>query len=185
MTYSDRNLWSKIQRGNIKAFEALYKGYFSSLCLYAFSLIPDEELVKEIVNDVFLKIWEKKRNIDIQYGIKPYLYRCVHNACIDYLELKKGIRKDQLTHISDKITELTGQDEEFIFQQIIHAEVERDVMKSIDKLPPQCKEVFILSRFDLLTYNEISERLNISVNTVKTQIARALESLRGNLKQYL
>lgn len=185
MKDSAQNLWREVKTGDKKAFETLYKSYFSSLCLYAFSIIPDEELVKEIVNDVFLKIWQKLGDIDIKHGIKPFLYRCVHNSCIDYLELKKGLRQDQMINISDKHKELIGQNEEYIFEQLSFHEVEKDVMKSIDQLPPHCKEIFLLSRFELLTYNEISEKLNISVNTVKTQVSRALDSLRTNLKKYL
>lgn len=78
MAMSTQNLWQKVRKGNIKAFETLYKSYFPSLCLYSYGLIPDEGLVEEIVNDVFLKFWDKRREIDIQYGIKPYLFRCVH-----------------------------------------------------------------------------------------------------------
>ena len=185
MAMSAPNLWQKVKRGNIKAFETLYKCYFPSLCLYSCGLIPDEELVKEIVNDVFLKIWDKRREINIQSGIKPYLFRCVHNACLDHMRLKKSIRYYQKTDITDKIRELADPDEEYIFKQIALKRLEKDVTIRIDKLPARCEEIFVLSRYELLSYTEISERLNISVNTVKTQISRALDSLRISLKKYL
>ena len=185
MVMSTQNLWQKVKKGNIKAFETLYKSYFPSLCLYSYGLIPDEEFVKEIVNDVFLKIWDKRTEIDIQYGIKPYLFRCVHNACLDHMRLKKNIRHYQKSDITNKIMKLADHDEEYIFQQIALKGLEEDVTMSIDKLPDRCKEIFILSRYELLSYTEISERLNISVNTVKTQISRALDSLRVSLKKYL
>jgi RNA polymerase sigma-70 factor, ECF subfamily len=185
MEISTKILWQKVKKGNLKAFETLYKSYFPSLCLYSYGLIPDEELVKEIVNDVFLKIWDKRTEIDVQYGVKPYLFRCVHNACLDHLRLKKSLRQYQLTVITDKIRELADPDDEYIFQQITLKGLEKDVTTSIDKLPDRCREIFILSRYELLSYTEISERLNISVNTVKTHISRALESLRVSLKKYL
>ena len=185
MSDSNQHLWRRIRKGDKKAFEVLYKTYFSPLCLYAYGFIPDEELIKEIVNDVFLRIWQKHRDIEIKYGIKPYLYRCIHNACMDYLEIKKTIKKNKITSISAELLELTGDDEEFILERLILKDVEKDVLSGINKLPPQCREVFILSRYEMLSYNEISEKLNISVNTVKTQISRALESLRINLKKYL
>ncbi len=182
---STQNLWQKVKKGNIRAFEILYKCYFPSLCLYSYGLIPDEELVKEIVNDVFLKIWDKRTEIDIQYGIKPYLFRCVHNACLDHRRLKKNIKQYQTIDISDKIRELADPDEDYLLQQIALKKLEEDVTFSIDQLPARCKEIFILSRYELLSYTEISEKLNISVNTVKTQISRALDSLRISLKRYL
>ena len=185
MGVSSPNLWKKVKKGNIRAYEILYKCYFPSLCLYSYGLIPDEELVKEIVNDVFLKIWDKRTEIDIQYGVKPYLFRCVHNACLDYIRLKKNQRKYRITDISDEIRELADPDEEYIFKQIALKKLEEDVTMSIDQLPERCREIFILSRYELLTYVEISEKLNISVNTVKTQISRALDSLRVSLKKYL
>ncbi len=182
---STQDLWQKVKKGNIRAFEILYKSYFPSLCLYSYGLIPDEGLVKEIVNDVFLRIWDKRREIDIQHGIKPYLFRCVHNACLDHLRLKKNTRQNQMIDISDDIRELADPDEEYIFQQISLKTLEKDVTICIDQLPARCKEIFVLSRYELLSYNEISEKLNISVNTVKTQISRALDSLRVSLKKYL
>ena len=185
MVISTPSLWQKVRKGNIKAFETLYKSYFPSLCLYSYGLIPDEGLVKEIVNDVFLKIWDKRREIDIQYGIKPYMFRCVNNACLDHTRLKKSIRQYQKTDIPDKIRKLADHDEEYIFQQIALKKLEEDVTMSIDQLPDRCREIFILSRYELLSYTEISERLNISVNTVKTQISRALDSLRVSLTKYL
>jgi RNA polymerase sigma-70 factor, ECF subfamily len=185
MTGSDQDLWQKIKQGNKKAFEIVYKSHFTSLCLYAYGLIPDKEFVKEIVNDVFLKIWDKRLEIDIKYGIKSYLYRCVHNSCIDYLSLKKEIRQNQKISITDGVKELIGEDEDYIFDQLHLNTLEADVMKSIEQLAPRCREVFMLSRFDLLSYREISEKLNISVNTVKTQMSRALDSLRVQLKEYL
>jgi RNA polymerase sigma-70 factor, ECF subfamily len=184
MTMPTQNLWKKVKKGNIQAFEALYKSYFTSLCLYSYGLIPDEGLVKEIVNDVFLKIWDKRRDIDIQFGIKPYLFRCVHNSCLDHLRLVKNNGHYRVTNIND-IKELADPDEEYLLHQIAFKKLEDDVTLSIDHLPARCREIFILSRYELLSYIEISEKLNISVNTVKTQISRALESLRVSLKDYL
>ena len=135
MAMSTQNLWQKVKKGNIKAFEILYKCYFPSLCLYSYGLIPDEELVKEIVNDVFLKIWDKRREIDIQCGIKPYLFRCVHNACLDHMRLKNNLRQYQTTVITDIIKELSDPDEEYIFQQIALKKLEENVTISIDQLP--------------------------------------------------
>jgi RNA polymerase sigma-70 factor (ECF subfamily) len=83
------------------------------------------------------------------------------------------------------MTEIIGQDEDDLLEVLSSRDLESDVTKGIQKLPPQCREIFLLSRFDLLTYQEISEKLNISVNTVKTQISRALDQLRGSLKKYL
>lgn len=87
--------------------------------------------------------------------------------------------------ISDEIIELADPDEEYLLQQLALKNLEEDVTRSIDQLPDRCREIFILSRYELLSNIEISERLNISVNTVKTHISRALDSLRISLNEYL
>jgi RNA polymerase sigma-70 factor (family 1) len=185
MKESSHVIWQKITKSDKKAFEILYKEYFPSLCLYAYGFIHDEEYVMEIVNDVFLRIWEKRSEIDINHGIKPYLYRCTHNKCIDKLAVKKELKADMMVELADKVNELCGQDEESILMQISLNNLESDIQKSIEELPPKCREIFKLSRYDMLSYYEISKKLDISVNTIKTQITRALDSLRIKLKEHL
>lgn len=185
MTGNDHKIWLKVKKKEIGAFELLYKKYFTPLCLHAYSIITHKEIATEIVNDIFLKIWRESVNIEIDKGIKPYLYRSVHNACLDYLKSKDRARLNNTIVISEKIKELIFIDEGSILDILSFQDVEKEVMKSINQLPPQCKEVFLLSRFELMTYREISEKLNISVNTVKTQMVRALNSLKISLKKYL
>lgn len=182
----DQYIWWKIKKGDKKAFEVLYKSYYSCLCLYAYGLIADEEFVKEIVNDVFLKVWEKRDMIQIKFGIKPYLYKSVYNSCIDNRKLIRRLRFFRADdHISFKLEEIVECDSEYIIDKIIYNELEKDVARGIDKLPGRCKEIFVLSRFELLSYIEISEKLNISVNTVKTQMSRAMERLRVELAKHI
>ncbi|HEY4785557.1 MAG TPA: sigma-70 family RNA polymerase sigma factor, partial [Bacteroidales bacterium] len=116
---------------------------------------------------------------------KPYLFRSVHNACVNYLQTVNASNRKNQIELTDKFNESVADSDEYIFDKLTFDEVERDVMDAINHLPPQCREIFCKSRFDLLSYNEISEMLNISVNTVKTQISRALDSLKEQLKHYL
>lgn len=183
MTWSDKEIWEGIKNNNKKLFELLFHKYFDSLCLYSHSLVKNKEVAEEIVNDVFLKIWQKRGQIQIIHGIKPYLFRSVYNASNDYFRQNSSLIT--FSEIDDQICEIIGTDEEYIFDSLQIEKVQTDVLEAVNKLPEQCKVIFCLSRFDLLTYNEISERLNISVNTVKTQISRALDSLREQLGRYL
>jgi RNA polymerase sigma-70 factor (ECF subfamily) len=178
-------LWIKVKNGDLKAFELLYKSNFSALCLYAYGIVRDYEIVKEIVNDVFLKIWQKREELEIRYEIKSYLLRCVHNGCCNYLKSKSASGWSKLKEMNDNMEEIIGTNEDGLLEIMSYRDVEKDVTRSIEELPPQCREIFHLSRFDLFTYQEISEKLNISVNTVKTQISRALVQLRGSLRKYL
>jgi RNA polymerase sigma-70 factor (ECF subfamily) len=182
--WSDNDLWEKIKSNDKKSLELLFNRYYNSLCLYSFNLVNNEETGEEIVNEVFLKIWMKRHHIRINYGIKPYLFRCVFNACVDYLEQNQVSRK-QFVEIDDRINEIVGYNEDTIFDYFYTEQIEKDVSEAISRLPEQCRKIFCLNRFELLTYSEIAERLNISVNTVKTQISRAMESLREQLGKYL
>lgn len=185
MTFLEKELWNKIKQNDKKAFESVFDRFYGSLSLYAFGIVKDSEAAKEIVTDVFVKIWQIRHNIEITHGLKPYLFRSTSNACINYLHSANTLRQKDTIELTDKIKELVADNDENIIDKLSLDEVERDVMDAINHLPRQCREIFCKSRFDLLSYDEISEILNISVNTVKTQISRALDSLREQLKQYL
>lgn len=184
MALSDKEIWGKIKKSDLKSFESLFCRYHDQLCLYSYGLVVNEDAAEEIVNDVFLKIWTKREQIHINIGIKPYLFRCVFNACADYLNHNNDIKQSNNTDIDQQINKLIGSGEEYIFSLLQSKEVEKDVLHAIEQLPKQCRIIFCLSRFEILTYAEISERLNISINTVKTQMSRALESLRKQLRKY-
>jgi RNA polymerase sigma-70 factor (family 1) len=182
MTRSDMEIWEMIKNDDKKSFEMLFNRYHDSLCLYSYGLVRNEETAEEMVNDVFFKIWSKRSFIQINYGIRQYLFRCVFNACTDYFRLNHHLSQFSFVEVDEDINSTIGANDECILNELENEDIQKDVMKAIDQLPPQCKAIFCLSRFDLLTYNEISEKLNISVNTVKTQMSRALDSLRNQLQ---
>jgi RNA polymerase sigma-70 factor, ECF subfamily len=184
MTWSDKEIWEKIKNNDKKSFERLFNRYHDSLCLYSYGLVKNEEAAEEIVNDVFFKIWSKRDFIQINYGIRQYLFRSVFNACTDFIRQNLFLSQYSFVEVDDWMNETIETNEEDIFNLLENEDIRKDVMKAIEQLPPQCKVIFCLSRFDLLTYNEISERLNISVNTVKTQMSRSLDALRKHLAKY-
>ncbi len=185
MVLSDKEMWEKIKNDDRKSFEMLFNQYHDSLCLFSYGIVRNEEVAEEIVNDVFFKIWSKRSLIQINFGIKQYLFRSVYNASLDYKKQDRISSQYSFVEIDALINETIGTNEEYVFNLIDNECVQKDLMDAIEQLPPQCKVVFCLSRFDLLTYNEISERLNISVNTVKTQMSRALDTLRKLLDKYI
>ncbi len=185
MIYNDKEIWDKVKKNDKKTFELIFNKFYNSLCLYSFGVVKDEEVSKEIVADVFLKLWQKRQQIEFIHGLKPYLFRSVLNASLDHLDTVKKNNQYQKVEITDKIKELVAYDGENIIDKLFLDDVEKDVEQAINNLAPQCKEIFCLSRFYQLTYEEISTKLNISINTVKTQMCRALESLREQLGRYL
>ena len=185
MALTDKEIWERISKNDTKSFESLFCRYHDPLCLYAYGLVKDEDDVEEIVNDVFIRIWTRRNQIYINTGIKPYLFRCVYNACVEHLNQRSSARQKVNNEMDQQINLIAGSTEEDIFNLLRIEEVEKDLSEAIGQLPEQRRKIFLLSRYELLTYAEISERLNISVNTVKTQISRALESLREQLHKYL
>ncbi len=180
-------LTERIKQGDQKAFELLFKLYHVPLCNYAKIYVKHIDIANEIVQDTFIRIWESKSGLDPNQSLKSYLYRSVHNNCINYFRRKQinsRLTEEYKAEVLQRI-EILGHDfNESRFDQLITDELELTIQKSIDNLPEQCREVFILSRYYDLTYQQIAEKLSISINTVKTQISRALEKIRENLKVF-
>lgn len=173
-----KNLILKIKNDDSKAFDLLFYDNYEVLCNYAFSIIKDFEASEDIVQDFFVKIWVNRANLTPSKFSKSYIFRSVHNSCLNYI--KHQFVKDKyqsVQHISDRIDDFQDSLEDFELMQQIEL--------AIQKLPDKCRNIFCLSRFEGLKYKEIAARLNISENTVDTQIRRALQFLRDDLKQYL
>lgn len=183
----EKNIIKLLNLADENAFEAVFKEFFSGLCQYAYRIVKSQAIAEEIVEDLFLHLWENAGKNDINTALRPYLYKSVYNRCLKYLRHIK---------VEQKYAEYSGyclKDEEmystfsqdFPLANIIAKELSSDIKKAINDLPEQCREIFLLQRESELTYNEIAEKLNISINTVKTQMARALCKIRDSLKDYL
>jgi len=184
MAWSEKEIWEKIKKNDKKSFEMLFNHYHDSLCLYSYGLVKNEETAEEIVNDVFFKIWNKRDVIQINYNVRQYLFRSVFNASTDFFRQNLSSSQHSFIEIDELINETIGTNEDYIINFLDNEDLQKDLIEAIELLPSKCKIIFCLSRFDLLTYSEISERLNISVNTIKTQMSRALDTLRKHLEKY-
>ncbi|MFH2142332.1 MAG: RNA polymerase sigma-70 factor [Bacteroidota bacterium] len=163
-----------------KSFEALFREYFVPLCSYARKFIYDMDSSKEIVQDVYINLWEKRDTIEMDKSVKSYLYTSVHNRCLNHIRDNKKFDKGNIR------IEHTHYDREWVDNdKLVEAENENKIMNSINSLPQKCREIFILSRFEQLKYNEIAEKTGISVKTVEAQMSKALKLLRENLSEFL
>jgi len=159
-----------------KIFENIFHQYYSPLCNYAIKIVKEDGVVEDIVQNVFISIWEsgKFNNIDNYEG---FLLRAVKYKSIDYLRLKRITSDIPLESISELTPPKTSSD-------IAEEDIEPLLHFFASKLPPKTKEVFLLSRKSGMAYKEISEELDISVKTVENQMGRALRILRKVLKDY-
>ena len=176
-----------LMRGDEKIFEKIFKFYFNRLVYYAQEFILDEEVAKEIVQDIFMKLWERKETLSENTNIQAYLFVLTRNQCLNYLKhIKIGnqFRKYSQEQARSMELNLTALEDE-CSEKLIAAELEQRINEAVDSLPDQCKKVFEMSRYDGLKYKQIAEKLNISVKAVEANISRALRQLSEYLKDYL
>jgi RNA polymerase sigma-70 factor (ECF subfamily) len=177
----------QLKQGNEKAFCYLFEIHYSLLCHIAFEFLKDDFLAETIVGDVIFHLWEKRETTDIQTSLRAYLVRSVRNRCINYLQLEHVQKETHLLPYDELLqTEgLLSVSENYPLATLLEKELEHEINKSIENLPDECRVVFKMSRFDDLKYQEIAEKMNISVNTVKYHIKNALSKLNCDLTKYL
>jgi len=183
----EKILFTRTQEGDEDSFEILFNHYYRQLCTYASVFVKYPDVAEEIVQETFIRIWEKRTMISIRTTFKAYLYRSVHNNCINYLKSKRHLGKKDEAFRDEvlKQTELNRKNlDAGIIDKIVSEEFDTKFSRALESLPPQCLEVFLMCRNEKLSYSEIAEKLGISVNTVKTQMKRALSRLRDSLDKY-
>jgi len=174
---TDSELFSQIRKGDKIAFEKIFRSYYSFLCSYANKYLKDTDVAEEIVQELFFQIWQKKDSLQITTSVKSYLFRSVHNSCINHIRQKTIHRKHEEIILSENI----GSDAHDPDQHDEQGN-EKIVRDAIDRLPTERRRIFIMSRFDELSYKEIAEKLRLSVKTVENQMGKALKFIRDELK---
>jgi len=142
--------------------------------------VKDFETAKEIVQDAFISMWEKRETIDMSRPVKSYLTMVIHNKCTNYL---RDNRKFD-TYLLD-IENLLDVQEYESSDSLIEEELKAKIDSAIAELPEKCREIFVLNRFESLKYQQIADKLQISVKTVETQMSKALQHMRVRLAEYV
>ncbi|MFW5707749.1 MAG: RNA polymerase sigma-70 factor [Bacteroidota bacterium] len=154
----------------------LFDLYYNNLCRFASGYLSDPDTAEEIVQQVFINLWNQREKIDPEKQIKSYLFTSVKNRCLNHIRDNRKYRSYYL----DVETELEIQvDEKDIFAE---AELEKRLSQALEKLPEKCREVFVLCRFEEMKYKEVADKLNISQKTVEAQMSKALKILREEFK---
>jgi RNA polymerase sigma-70 factor, ECF subfamily len=177
-------LFDRLKVDDQKALEYLFSIYFHRLNDFAKHVIKDNDVSQDIVQEVFVKVWDKRAEIR-NINLEAFLFRLVRNGCIDYIkQLKLVNNRMQEMQISSKCEELYRID--FVGNEpylIIEKELKAKIDNTIQKLPDRCREVFILSRIDGMKNKEIAEKLNISIKNVERHMNRALKSFREDFSE--
>lgn len=177
---NDRLAIRKIQGGDIKAFEMLFRKYYEDLCRWAYRYLHDKDSAEEIVQDLFYHLWRDHLAVSIQVSVKSYLYKAVSNNC--RMLLKKQSRR---TAIESEIAKRISATQEQPSELVEASEITEVVNRTLSELPERPAMIFRMSRYEGLKYREIAEKLSISVKTVEANMGKALEMFRKNLQEYI
>lgn len=167
----DRNIWKNIVADDMDALRKLHDKYYSQMFLWACKYLRRKTVVEELVADCFIKLWKNRKHIIVEKSLKAYLFLMLRNEIVSYKRQSKNNLEIKLDELPDVLNE------EIINKQDYYA----SLYKAIQRIPERRRKVLELAVFESLTYREIAERLDISLNTVKTQIARSYQFLKEEL----
>lgn len=170
----------QVAAGNQLAFRQLYHGFHKRLFHFAFSLVKTKENAEEIVEDVFIKLWNQRQSIGQINNLKVYLYTATKNTALNYLSKKA---RESIVQPFDDIDITLAQTDLSPEEILITAELSQHIRTAVESLPPRCKMIFKLIREDGLRYKEVSEILNIAVNTIDAQMAIAVRRIAEAIRK--
>ena len=171
-----------------KNFSGIYLVYFPKMVRFAQEYVISEEDAKNIVQDLFLYLWEHREMLESISNLNAFLYTLIKNRCIDFYRLssRKGLKRESLSDIQERELHLKIDAlQQFDTNIFSENEIEELLEKAIEKLPEKCRQVFIMSRIDGMKHDEIARKLEISVNTVQNHVSSAIRKLKVELKDYL
>ncbi|HJA16084.1 MAG TPA: RNA polymerase sigma-70 factor [Candidatus Butyricimonas faecavium] len=181
MDYSeDRELLMLLRHGEISAFVDIYTKYYDALLNYADRLLNDVETARDVVQQVYYKIWENRATLNISLSVKAYLFRSVYHGSLNTLAHRKNIQKYEQEQLSDFYFSTIIQSPE-AEETLWKSDIEEAIQEAITVLPEKCREVFVLSKIEGLKNREIAEKLGISEKTVERHMSIALSKLRDEL----
>ena len=181
----DRMLLAQMRAGEGHAFTILFSRYYDALCAFASGYTASRSEAEEIVEDVFVRVWELRDRLDVRESLKAYLYTATRNRALNRLRDEKAeARRLDETRFDDAPPGM-GQPTPALDEAIHAAEFGRAVELAVEQLPPRSRQVFLLHRQHGLTYGEIAAALEISPKTVENLLGRALKHLRARLTRFL
>jgi len=173
-------LLDELKQGNKESFSLLFKRYYKDLVLFGGTFLVDKETCEDIVQQVFLKLWEDRETLFIKTSLKSYLLKSVQNACFDEIKHKSVVREHEDYVQSSSLSEYIDTE-----NYILYSDLQKHLKEALEKIPPQYREPFEMNRFEGLKYIEITEKLNVSQRTIEERISKAIKLLRIHLKDIL
>ncbi len=178
--YEERFIFDRMVKGDKTVFRHFFEKYYQPLCNHINFYIHNPSVAEEIAQDVYVYFWEKREDIVINKSVKSYLFTAAKNRSLNHLRNEKA-----KLNIREKIAKTVENSSDETPEKIMDIQwLNNLIQQAIDTLPPKCREVFMLSREQKLSYKEIAQYLNISIKTVENQMGKALKLLREFLHPY-
>lgn len=170
----DQIIWRQLQNKDSEALKQIFFAYHASLVARAYHYVNDQQVAEELVQDLFMSLWEKAGRTTLQGRLENYLKVAIRNRSLNYL--KSQFARQRFVDFEERFSEVEVQPEQYDLDQLAD-----NIDRAIRQLPNKCREIFILSRRHDMSYQEIADKLEISKKTVETQIGIALKKLRALL----
>lgn|SRR5690606_16141287 len=175
----EKALLHALQKGDTSAFQQVYNQYYSSLYVHAYNKLRDRDAAKDIVHDLFANIWQRRESLTVTGKLSSYLYASVRNRILDYIS-KEQSKTSYLKSLTQRMESQYEATDHRLREKMLEEQIENILLK----LPPRIREIFELSRKQYLTHKEISKKLNLSEQSVRSYIKDALRVLRVKLSVF-
>jgi len=169
----------RLKANDRTALRDIFQSEYLSVCKTIHRFIRDKNLVEDLAQEVFLRLWDKREKINITSSLSAYIRRMAINEALGYLRKNKKFEEEEINPDISLGQDYSGEDD------YLYNELQGNIMAAIESLPPKCKTVFQLSRFEEMTYQQIADQMGISIKTVENQMGKALRVLRSKLQNYL
>lgn len=176
----DKILIERLKKGDKKAFEQIYDRYWQQLFIAANNRLRSEETAKEIVQELFINLWQRKKELSINHTFAAYIHTALRYSILDFIRSQK-VKERYIEAIKKTAESHSNSTNDLVYYNDLRNRLNQEV----NKLPERCRVAFQLNRFEHYTSKEIAKKMNISSKTVDNQIGKALKILRTNLKEYL
>ncbi|HMQ48358.1 MAG TPA: RNA polymerase sigma-70 factor [Saprospiraceae bacterium] len=175
------DLLTRLKSDDKEALKELFESYYAVVCGVIRRYVPDPDTMEDLAQELFIRFWNKRHQIEINTSLVAYLQRMAVNEALAYLRRNKRFDLKEAPSEWIPIDMNSGGTEE----KLLHQELNHQIKAAIDQLPPKCRTVFQLSRFEEFSYQQIADEMGISIKTVENQMGKALKMLRSSLKGYL
>lgn len=175
----DQELLRLLEEDPDRGIERIFRQYYAYVCQAVYRILPDESLVEDLCQEVFLELWRKRSTLEVKTSLRAYLRRAAVNRTLNFIRDRKVTFDEQREELP-LASPFSG-----ALQDLEAKDLEQLIDRAIDQLPERCRLVFVLSRFHEMSYQQIADELDISIKTVENQISKALKYLREMLGPHI